>query len=447
MTHKNLIPLFIFTCLWFNYTASGQKQAGKDEEDCSLIIEPLDSLTNLYFYQKISHSDHNMSREDTSQVKAISFSDSIYLNKLNRINSMVPLHYNQHVRRFIELYVLRRGEQVERMLGLKHLYFPIFEETLDKYGLPLELKYMAIIESALNPHAVSRSGATGLWQFMYATGRMYGLKVNSYLDERRDPYKSTDAAARFLKDLFAMYKDWTLVIAAYNCGPGNVNKAIRRSGGKTDFWQIRKYLPRETRGYVPAFIAATYVMHYYQDHGFTPIFPAIEFNMIDTIWITKRTDFQMISQFIDLPVEEISFLNPAIKKQIIPAFREPYPLKLPITKIALFEEYSDSIYYSSVMQTEKPANISTSKQSSGTYRQPPSNDQVKIIYTVKSGDNLGYIAEWYDCRTQDIRSDNNLSGNMIKVGQKLIIYVDRGAYHLYSDIDQNEFYTKERTWQ
>lgn len=237
------------------------------------------------------------------------YHDTVYSDRLYRLPSEMELSFNHVVRSYIEMYSVRRREQVAYMLTLGDYYFPLFEEMLDRHGLPLELKYLPVIESALNPVAVSRMGATGLWQFMLKTGQGYGLEVNSLVDERRDPYKSTEAAVRYLKDLYSIYGDWNLVIAAYNCGPGNVNKAIARSGGKQDYWEIYYRLPRETRGYVPAFIAANYIMNYYAEHNICPMKPN-DFQALDTVHVNQEIHFGQISEILDIPVNELQRLNP-----------------------------------------------------------------------------------------------------------------------------------------
>ena len=240
------------------------------------------------------------------------------------------------------MYSVRRREQVAYMLTLGDYYFPLFEEMLDRHGLPLELKYLPVIESALNPVAVSRMGATGLWQFMLKTGQGYGLEVNSLVDERRDPYKSTEAAVRYLKDLYSIYGDWNLVIAAYNCGPGNVNKAIARSGGKQDYWEIYYRLPRETRGYVPAFIAANYIMNYYAEHNICPMKPN-DFQALDTVHVNQEIHFGQIAEILDIPVNELQRLNPQFKRDIVPGNYKPYALVLPTKKMIAFIDKKDEI--------------------------------------------------------------------------------------------------------
>ncbi len=271
------------------------------------------------------------------------FSDSVYIDRVSRMPTVMEMPYNEIVRKFIDMYAGRLRNHVAFMLSACNFYMPIFEEALDAYGLPLELKYLPIIESALNPSAVSRAGACGLWQFMLATGKIYGLESNSLVDERRDPIKATWAAARYLKDMYDIYKDWNLVIAAYNCGPGTINKAIRRSGGKTDYWEIYNYLPKETRGYVPAFIAANYVMTYYCKHNICPMETDIP-EATDTVQVSRNLHFEEISDLCGISLDQIKSLNPQFKKSIIPGESKPQTLRLPINYISAFIDKQDTIY-------------------------------------------------------------------------------------------------------
>src|SRR5690554_2713068 len=280
---------------------------------------------------------------DCSMGQNVLFHDSIYTQRLHSMPSEMELSYNSVVKKYIDMYADRKREQVSYMLALGDYYFPMFEQLLDLYGLPLELKYLPVIESALNPVAVSRMGATGLWQFMLRTGKGYGLEVNSLVDERRDPYKATEAAVHYLKDLFAIYGDWNLVIAAYNCGPGNVNKAIARSGGKRDYWQIYYHLPRETRGYVPAFIAANYIMNHYADHRICPAHSYNTTTALDTVHVNERIHLEQIAGVLDLSLSELRRLNPQFKKDVIPGDSKAYALVLPSEKMYTFIDKSDEI--------------------------------------------------------------------------------------------------------
>ena len=285
---------------------------------------PLDSLLNDWKAKNYIDLGKDCS---TSEINPL-FSDSVYIDRLSRIPAVMEMPYNEIIRKFIDMYTGRLRNQVSFMLSACNFYMPIFEEALDAYNLPLELRYLPIIESALNPSAVSRAGASGLWQFMLATGKMYGLESNSLVDERRDPIKATWAAARYLKELYAIYGDWNLVIAAYNCGPGTINKAIRRANGKTDYWEIYNFLPKETRGYVPAFIAANYVMTYYCDHNICPMETNIPAST-DTIQVNKKLHFEQIADICGVSLEQIKSLNPQYKKNVIPGDSKPYTLRLP----------------------------------------------------------------------------------------------------------------------
>ena len=316
-------------------------------------------------------------------------SDSIYMDRLSRIPSIIEMPYNEAVRKFIDMYASRLRNKVSFMLAAANFYMPIFEEALDLYDLPMELKYLPIIESALNPVAVSRQGATGLWQFMLGTGKIYGLKNNSLIDERRDPIKSTWAAARYLKDLYAIYQDWNLVLAAYNCGPGTINKAIRRAGGATDYWTIYNYLPKETRGYVPAFIAANYIMTYYCEHDICP----------------------METQ---LPLRS---LNPQYKKDIIPGNSELCVLRLPNNTVSSFIDRQDSIFAYKANEYLKKRKAVAIKDNTGIR----TSSKGAVYHKIKSGDTLGGIAAKYHVSVNQLRRLNNIKGNNIRAGKSLRI--------------------------
>jgi membrane-bound lytic murein transglycosylase D len=405
--------------------------------------ENLDSLLNLYYVGQAIANDPNFWNNANNRMIP-EFPDSVYIERLKRIPTVVDLTYNSVVRRYIEVYTREKRASVGVMLGLAQYYFPIFDEIFDYYDIPNEMKYMSIIESALNPRAYSRTRAVGLWQFMYGTGRLYGLTVNSLVDERRDPIKSTYAAARFCKDLYKIYNDWILVIAAYNCGPGNVNKAIRRSGGKRNYWDIYYYLPRETRGHVPAFIAATYMMNYYKEHNLTPI--PISFPLgSDTIMITKNLHLSQVSEVLGIPLQLLRDMNPQYRADIIPAADKPMALRLPIDQSGKFIDhekeiyaYKDSVYFN----PEKVITSPTAYDAAGVGEPPPGNF-AKLTYTVKDGDNLGFISMWYNVRISDLRYWNNIRHNTIRAGQKLTIYVPRNKMDRYSDINTLSFAQKQ----
>jgi len=379
------------------------------------IAAALDSLAYLRLFES-SRLGSDIGRQLDVSFSADSvpiYSNEVIAKRIALLDAQSPfkLVFNDEVKGYINMYAVRKRNQVSRMMGLSELYFPLFEEMLAKHKLPLELKYLAIIESALNPAARSRAGAQGLWQFMYGTGKLFGLKINSYVDERCDPIKSTEAAVLYMKYLYGIYKDWALVLAAYNSGPGNVNKAIRRSGGKTNYWELRPYLPKETAGYVPAFIAATYVMNYAKEHNLHPILPRAIFSEIDTIHITKRVTFRQLATTLDMKVEDVEFLNPSYILGVIPEAETYHVLTLPKAKIPLFINNEQSIYaYKSPSETKLDSLISI--------RNAVSTANVKY-HTVKSGENLTGIAVKYKVSVNDLRKWNNLKSNRLLRGQKL----------------------------
>jgi membrane-bound lytic murein transglycosylase D len=357
---------------------------------------------------------------------------------------VVDLTYNRIVKNYINVYTHKRREQMRIMMGLADYYFPLFEEVFDLYGVPYELRYLSVIESALNPRAVSRAGATGVWQFMYGTGKMYGLTINSLVDERRDPVKSADAAARMMKSLYGIYGDWLLVIAAYNCGPGNVNRAIRRSGGARDFWDIYYYLPRETRGHVPAFIAATYTMHYYREHGISAKPLSLPFP-VDTIMIHDNLHLEQVSHVLGLSKRMLQDINPQYKWDIIPGKEKPYALKIPAGYSMQFIEYQDSIFaWNDSVYFDMGKLTKTPQYYSSKYiPRAPGPDMVRLTYTIKSGDNLGYISEWYNVRLSDLKYWNNIYGSTIRSGKKLYVFVPKSKEEQYSRIEGMSFAEKQ----
>lgn len=344
--------------------------------------------------------------------------DSVYKARLQALPCVIELPYNERVRAFILRYVKRSPKQVARMMRMGEYYFPIFEEALGRYQLPYELKYLPIIESALNPMARSHAGAAGLWQFMPATGKLFGLEINSLVDERMDVIKATDAACRFLKSMYAVYHNWNLVIAAYNCGSGNVNKAIRRANGKRDFWSIYPYLPMETRNYVPIFIAANYAMNYGQEHGICKA-PVEKAMLTDTICTMQRLHLQQVSEKLDINIEELRRLNPQYSQDILPG-GSMYALCLPSEKVGLYIAQEDSIiaYKADSLINNRRAEIDLAKVTSatGAYRV-----NGVTYYTIKNGDTLGGIAKKFHCSIKQIKQWNGLKNDNIRAGKKLKI--------------------------
>ena len=299
----------------------------------------LDSLLNLYMAKTYLDEASDCNMRDINPV----YSREDYVNRLSRIPSVMEMAYNDVVQKFIDRYSGRLRHSISYMLGASNFYMPIFEEALETYQLPLELKYLPVIESALNPNAVSRVGATGLWQFMLTTGRQYGLQINSLVDERRDPVKSSYAAAQYLRDLYKIFGDWNLVIAAYNCGPTNITKAIHRANGEKDYWQIYPYLPKETRGYVPAFIAANYIMTYYSLHNICPMTTRLP-AQTDTIMVNRDVHMEQIAAVVGINTDLLKSLNPMYRRDVIPGHTAAMPLRLPLTELTTFIDREDSVY-------------------------------------------------------------------------------------------------------
>jgi membrane-bound lytic murein transglycosylase D len=406
------ISFTVFLCLFVILRGAGDLKAQSDslrfKDDP--VAAMLDSLSRLNFFGKPvkpAKFKYNYAPDSIPR-----FDNLIYESRIAKMDAASPFDfvYNEPVRSFIDLYTLRKRALVSRMLGLSQLYYPMMEEVLDKYGLPLELKHLAVIESALNPNAKSRSGAMGLWQFMYHTGKLYGLENTSYVDDRCDPYKATVAAAEYLKFLYGLFGDWQMVLAAYNSGPGTVNKAIRRSGGKKTYWEIRPFLPRETQSYVPAFIAANYVMTYYAEHNIYPAVPKRSFFETDTVNIRQQISFDQVASVLNIPVDEIIFLNPMYKRGVIPypVDNKPYELILPAEKIGSFITNEAAIY-----------NCLKKDSATMAFSNPV---EIKKIYTVQRGDHLTSIARAAKCTVDDIKTWNGLPGNYVKPGQKLILY-------------------------
>lgn len=340
------------------------------------------------------------------------FDSETYAKRLSRLPYIIAMPYNDLVRQFIDRYTVKMRPSMPLVLGASNFYTPIFEDALERYGLPLELKYLPLVESCYNSQAVSRAGATGLWQFMLSTAKQYGLTVNSLLDERMDAIKASDAAARFLSDLYRIFADWTLVVAAYNCGPENVNKAIRRAGGDTrDYWKIYPYLPAETQGYVPAFIAANYVMTYYCDHGICPARATLPAGT-DTVVVSRNVHFDQISAVCHLPLEQIKALNPQFRRDIVPGESQPSILRLPHEAVAAFISAGDSVYSHRAEELLPSREIEVAQSTPVPAAKP---NYIKV----RRGDTLGAIAKRNGTTVARLRELNGIKGNNITAGQKL----------------------------
>ena len=399
--------------------------AGLNPEDYN--AEVTDSLLNIwYMHRQVSGNKEGEGYDMDSVRFSSNVSDAVMKERLENMNSFITLPYNEKVRNFMILYSEKMPTKMGHILGLCQYYMPIFEETFNKYKLPDELKYVAIIESALNPTAVSRAGAKGMWQFMMQTAKSYGLEINSYVDERLDPFKSSDAAARYLLDSYKLFGDWNLAISSYNCGPGNVNKAIRRSGSR-DFWAVYNYLPRETRGYVPAFVGAMYAIKYSKEYGLQASgvqMPA----QVDTFEIHRNLHLRQVSEMIGIPMTELKNLNPQYIKDVIPGNNKTYILRLPFNYSSAFIENEDSIYTYRAAELLNPQTLvkteSSRDSTSRSVRASGGGNSggSRISYKVKKGDSLGKIASRYGVTVTQLKNWNHIKGNTIKVGQRLYIY-------------------------
>ena len=395
----------------------------------------LDSLIYLYNSRTYLKADTNCNLPNINPI----YDKSVYKERLSRIPSVIEMPYNDVVQKFIDKYSGQLRRSVSLMLGVQNFYMPIFEQALETYGLPLELKYLPVIESALNPRAISRVGATGLWQFMVGTAKDYGLEINSLVDDRRDPVKSSYAAARYLGDLYKIFGDWNLVIAAYNCGPANISKAIHRAGGEKDYWRIYPYLPRETRGYVPAFIAANYIMNYYCDHNICPMRTTLPAKT-DTVMVSRDIHFEQISNVLNIDIDQLKELNPRYRRNIINGTSELAALRLPAALINQFIDNEEVIYAYNTedllsKRTEVEVNnivpsypsdykryVGKKGKSRGKSRSTRKRDRKSRggrSVTIKNGDTLSEIAERNHTTVSKLRKLNKISGNSIRAGKKI----------------------------
>ena len=396
-----------------------------------------DSLLSVYNNRTYLNINTDCNMPDVNPV----YSKEVYKERLARIPSVIELPYNDVVQKFIDRYSGRLRRSVSIMLGAQNFYMPTFEEALESYGLPLELKYLPVIESALNPNAVSHVGATGLWQFMLTTGKQYGLEINSLVDERRDPVRASYAAAHYLRDLYKIFGDWNLVIAAYNCGPENINKAIHRSNGATDYWQIYPYLPKETRGYVPAFIAANYIMNYYCDHNICPMQANLP-GKTDTVVVSRDVHFEQVAQVLGMEIDQIKQLNPQYRRNIVNGSTRPMALRLPATLVGKFIDNEDSIYayrpdvllakrtevevnddvpsYSRRSSSSSRSMSSSSRKSRSKGKKGKKNKGGRNV-TIRQGDTLSDIAKRNGTTVSKLKKLNKISGSSIRAGKKLRI--------------------------
>lgn len=384
----------------------------------------LDSLLNLYNAKTYMKPDNDCNMSDVNPV----YDKETYMKRLRRLPTAIEMPYNEVVQKFIDRYSGNLRRSVSYMLGAQNFYMPIFEQALETYGLPLELKYLPVIESALNPKAVSRVGATGLWQFMLATGKQYGLEVNSLVDERCDPVKASYAAAHFLSDLYRIFGDWCLVIAAYNAGPDKISKAIHRAKGVKDYWQIYPYLPKETRGYVPAFIAANYIMNYYCDHNICPMTTKLPVKT-DTVMVDRDIHFEQISKVLNIPVDLIATLNPQYRRNMVNGSNRLSSLRLPEQMAVSFIDMQDSIYActpenSLAKRSEVEVNTNDlayqapSAKRSSKSRSRKSSTRAKSV-TIRQGDTLSEIARRNHTTVAKLKKLNGIKGTNIRAGKKI----------------------------
>jgi len=393
-------------------------QTGENEDITlpeGMTSSETDSLLHEWNTRNYITFDENCNQSATSPT----YEKSEYVTRLSRLPNVIAMPYNEVVRKFIDQYSGRLRRTVSVMLGASNFYNPIFEEALEAYQIPLELKYLPIIESALNPGATSRVGAAGLWQFMIGTGKQYGLEVTSLVDERRDPVKASNAAAHYLKDLYDIFGDWTLVIASYNCGPNNVNKAIKRAGGVKDYWQIYPYLPKETRGYVPAFIAANYIMNYYCEHNICPANTILPPGT-DTIMVSRDIRFEQIQDMCGISMDELKALNPQYRTTLVPGNTRPCPIRLTNQAMSAFLEAGDSIYNyrADELFKKKEVEVAVREVPAKNSRSRSSRSRSRYV-TVRRGDVLGTIARRNGTTISKLRSLNGIKGDNIRAGQRL----------------------------
>ncbi|TPD71920.1 LysM peptidoglycan-binding domain-containing protein [Flavobacterium microcysteis] len=419
-----------------------------DHEIASCVDkEWMDELTNQDLFKEM---EFDIAHINPDEKVDYDLSTDLLKARLKEMDAKSPfnIEYNQGLENIIKSFLKNRKRSYERLMAISEYYFPMFEAALAKYDVPLEIKYLAVVESALNPHAKSRVGATGLWQFMFATGKQYNLDVSSYIDERSDPLKATEAACQYLSNMYKIFGDWDLVLASYNAGPGNVSKAIRRSGGQQNYWNIRKNLPKETQGYVPAFLATMYIYEYHKEHGIEPKRAAISYFATDTVMVKREMSFKQISDLLDIPEAQIKLLNPGYKLDVIPSVKgKNHYLRLPVPKIAVFTSNEDKIYAYAQIEEDKrekpyfsrkatsPTGNTTETAIASTEARSPYVDYSeepeivrgsKIVtktkyHTVRKGDNIGEISQKYGVTVSEIKKWNRLKNNNVMLGAKLKI--------------------------
>ena len=415
-----------------SYLDSIKKTFVKDEMASCVDSLWMKELANLDLYNDISDDIKNINIDEKVDYE---LSTDLLKERLKAMDAKSPfnIEYNPGLENIIKSFLKNRKKSFERLMAISEYYFPMFEEAFAKQNVPLEIKYLAIVESALNPKAVSRMGATGLWQFMYQTGKQYNLKIDSYVDERSDPLKASEAAAKYMANMYAIFGDWDLVLASYNSGPGNVSKAIRRSGGQQNYWNIRKNLPQETQGYVPAFLATMYIYEYHKEHGIRPDRATIKHFATDTIMIKKQMSFAQISDLLDVPVTQLQVLNPSYKLNVIPSYEDQnHFLRLPKDKIAVFASNEDKIYayvQREVDRRERPFQVTKAIVATDTlnYTQQRITLPKTKYYIVRRGDNLSEIASKYDVTIADIKKWNRLRGNTVARGKSLKIFTSESV--------------------
>lgn len=451
MKIKNIAPLFFlfFTIQSFSQKFSENKEIVKTEhqkfyldsikktfvkDDLASCVDSLwlKELANLDIYNDISDDIKNINIDEKVDFE---LPTELLKERLAAMDAKSPfnIEYNPGLENIIKSFLKNRKKSFGRLMAISEYYFPMFEEALAKQNVPLEIKYLAVVESALNPKAVSRMGATGLWQFMYQTGKQYNLNIDSYVDERSDPVKSSDAAAQYMTNMYAIFGDWDLVLASYNSGPGNVAKAIRRSGGQQNYWNIRKNLPKETQGYVPAFLATMYIYEYHNEHGIKPERAIVKHFATDTVRIKKQMSFKQISDLLDVPVSQLQLLNPCYKLNVVPFYQDQsHYLRLPQEKIAVFVSNEDKIYayaQRDIDNRERPFQVTKAIVATDTlnYTQQRITIAKTKYYTVKRGDNLGEIAAKYSVTVADIKKWNRLKSNTVARGKSLKIQTNESV--------------------